>query len=139
MTPGMKGIGADVVSVRRMELVLGRTAGFAQAVFTGAERAACEARRSPGLHYALRFAAKEAFLKALGLGVLDGVTLSDIEVRCDPRGVPRLELGPTATSALARSGGAPPRLSLSHGGDAALALVVVPCASPSARPSTGSG
>ncbi len=122
----MKGIGADVVSVSRMKEVLGRTPGFARSVFTPAERAYCDARRSPASHYALRFAAKEAFLKALGVGVFGGVALPDIEVRQGPRGTPRLELGPTAAGALVRCGGAAPFLSLSHGGDLAVAMVVVP-------------
>ncbi len=122
----MKGIGADVVSVSRMEKILGRSPGFAEAVFTAAERADCDARRAPGRHYALRFAAKEAFLKALGLGVLGGVSLPDVEVRRGPGGVPRLELGPTAAAALTRCGGAAPFLSLSHGGDLAVAMVLVP-------------
>ncbi len=122
----MKGIGADVVSVSRIEKVLGRTPAFAESVFTSAERAECEVRRVPGLAYALRFAAKEAFLKALGLGVLAGVALSDIEVRRGPGGLPRLELGPTAAGALRRCGGAAPLVSLSHGGDLAAAMVVVP-------------
>ena len=121
----MKGIGADVVSVSRMEKVLRRTPAFAAAVFSVAERAECDARRSPSREYALRFAAKEAFLKALGLGVLGEVALPDVEVRCR-EGRARLALGPTAAAALARRGGSAPHLSLSHGGDAALALVVVP-------------
>ncbi len=122
----MKGIGADVVSVSRIEKVLGRTPAFAASVFTPAERADCDARRVPGRAYALRFAAKEAFLKALGLGVLAGVALSDIEIRPGPGGLPHLELGPTAAGALHRCGGAAPLLSLSHGGDLAVAMVVVP-------------
>jgi holo-[acyl-carrier protein] synthase len=111
-----------------MERVLRRTPAFAAAVFSAAERAECDARRSPSQEYALRFAAKEAFLKALGLGVLGDVALPDVEVLCagGRAGVARLALGPSAAAALARRGGAAPHLSLSHGGDAALALVVVP-------------
>lgn len=122
----MKGIGADVVSVSRMQKVLGRSPGFAQAAFSAGERADCDARPAPASHYALRFAAKEAFLKALGLGVLGGVALAEIEVQLGPGGLARLALGPTAAGALARSGGAAPLLSLSRGGDLAAAMVVVP-------------
>lgn len=121
----MKGIGTDVVSVSRMQEVLRRTPAFAGGVFSAAERADCDARRAPALHYALRFAAKEAFLKALGLGVFGGVALPEVEVRC-ASGRSRLALGPSAAAALGRRGGAAPHLSLSHGGDAALAVVVVP-------------
>jgi holo-[acyl-carrier protein] synthase len=122
----MIGIGVDVVSVSRLQQVLRRTPGFADRCFSAAERAACEARPSPTLHYALRYAAKEAFLKALGLGVFGSVVLPDVEVRCDPGGRERLALGPSAARALGARGGAAPRLSLSSAGDAAMALVVVP-------------
>ncbi|HET6440599.1 MAG TPA: holo-ACP synthase [Anaeromyxobacter sp.] len=122
----MKGIGADVVSVSRMRKSLARTPGFASRVFTPAERAYCEARRDPAAHFAARFAAKEAFLKALGLGLWDGVALHDIEVRPGERGAPGLWLGPTAAAALSRARGQPPMLTLSHDGDVALAVVVVP-------------
>ncbi len=118
----MIGIGIDVVSVSRMQEVLRRTPGFASRCFSAGERSDCEARRAPRVHYALRFAAKEAFLKALGIGVLGPVALADIEVRRDPD---RLELGPSAASALGARGGAVPLLSLSFSGDAAMAMVVL--------------
>ncbi len=121
----MRGIGTDVVSVSRIEQVLRRTPAFAAGVFSAAERSDCETRRAPAVHYALRFAAKEAFLKALGLGVHGGVALPDVEVRCADGGA-QLSLGPTAAAALGRFGGGTPHLSISHGGDAALAVVVVP-------------
>lgn len=122
----MKGIGADVVSVSRMRTALRRTPTFAGEVFSARERAFCDARRVPAADYATRFAAKEAFLKALGIGLLGGVALPDIEVGGVPGGRPCLELGPTAAAALSRAGGEKPFLSLTHDGDVAFALVVVP-------------
>lgn len=122
----MIGIGIDVVSVSRMQDVLRRTPRFAATWFTLGEREACAARRAPGLHYALRFAAKEAFLKALGVGVLGGVGLSDVEVQGDVRGRARLALGPSAARLLRDRGGRAPHLTLSHAGDAAMAVVVLP-------------
>ena len=120
----MTGIGIDVVSVSRMQDVLRRTPRFAAAWFTPGEREACEARRAPVVQYALRFAAKEAFLKALGVGVLGGVGLADVEVQGDVRRA-RLALGPTAARALRDRGGGAPQLTLSHAGDAAMAVVVL--------------
>jgi holo-[acyl-carrier protein] synthase len=122
----MKGIGADVVSASRIQTSLGRSPAFAGSVFTQGERDYCDARRRPAHHYAARLAAKEAFLKALGLGLWDGVAMTDIEVQRGPGGAPSLALGPTAAAALRRIGGERPLLSLSHDGDVALALVVVP-------------
>ncbi len=122
----MKGIGTDVVTVSRMTASLRRTPGFAAAVFADRERAYCDAQRVPARHYAARFAAKEGFLKALGLGLWDGVALTDIEVLAGQGGGARLALGPTARAALERAGGREPLLSLTHGEGVALALVVVP-------------
>jgi holo-[acyl-carrier protein] synthase len=122
----MKGIGTDVVSIQRLQKALGRTPGLAGSVFTEGERGASGARRVPVRHLAACFAAKEAFLKALGLGILSGVALHDIEVRQGDGRSPRLLLGPTAAAALARRGGAAPLLSLSGTGDLVLALVLVP-------------
>lgn len=121
----MTGIGVDVVSVSRMQDVLRRTPRFAASCFSRAERDECDGRRAPGREYALRFAAKEAFLKALGVGVFGGVALPDVEVRRDGERA-RLELGPTAARALRARGAAAPHLSLSNAGDAAMAVVVLP-------------
>jgi holo-[acyl-carrier protein] synthase len=119
------GIGADLVDVARLERSLRRSAAFAAEVFTDEERRYCESQARPGLHFAARFAAKEAFLKALGLGLFDGVALKHIEVVRDGEGRPGFRLGDSAASALARSGGGSPLLSLSHDGPCALAFVVV--------------
>ncbi len=121
----MKGVGTDIVDVCRLATSLRRRAAFADLVFGSDERRFCDSQRRPEVHYAARFAAKEAFLKALGLGILSGVALRDIEVVRDPDGAPRLRLGPTASAALARSGGEATVLSLSHDHRVAMALVVV--------------
>jgi holo-[acyl-carrier protein] synthase len=88
------GSGIDVVEIARIERALGRTGGrFARRVFTGQEIAACESRRRPALHFALRFAAKEAAMKALGTGWSEGVRWIDIEtVPVAPRVPERLAL-----------------------------------------------
>lgn len=122
----MNGVGIDVVAVSRMATSLARTAGFAESVFSAPERAHCEAQRLPARHFALHFAAKEGFLKALGLGLWSGVALPDIEVRRADGGAPRLALGPTARAALDRAGGGEPLLQLSAQGDVAMAMVVLP-------------
>ncbi len=122
----MKGVGTDIVHVARVASSLRRQPSFATTVFTADERRFCEAQARPEQHYAVRFAAKEAFLKALGLGIFDGVALSDIEVVREDRSPPRLRLGPSAAAALARAGGEHPLISLSHDEGVALAFVMVP-------------
>jgi holo-[acyl-carrier protein] synthase len=121
----MRGVGADIVDVERLARSLRRGPDFAESVFTDGERRFCEAQARPDRHFAARFAAKEAFLKAVGRGVLDGVELRDIEVVREDGGRPALRLGPTAAAALARAGGAEALVSLSHDGGIALAFVVV--------------
>jgi holo-[acyl-carrier protein] synthase len=121
----VKGVGTDIVDVCRLATSLRRRTAFAELVFGSDERRFCDSQRRPELHYAARFAAKEAFLKALGLGILSGVALRDIEVVRDLDGAPRLHLGPTASAALARSGGETTALSLSHDQRMAIAMVVV--------------
>ncbi len=122
----MKGVGTDIVSIARLDRSLSRGPDFAESVFSEAERRFCDAQAKPAQHYAARFAAKEAFLKAVGAGIFGGVRLSDIEVHRDGEGPPRLRLGPSAAAALERVGGAPPHVSLSHEADLAIAFVVIP-------------
>ncbi len=123
----MRGVGTDIVEVERLERSLARGASFAETVFTDGERRFCESQARPAQHFAARFAAKEAFLKAVGRGVLDGVALRDIEVVREAGGRPSLRLGPSAAAALAAAGGTgAPLVSLSHDGGMALAFVVVP-------------
>ena len=82
------GLGVDIVEVSRMEEILGRTPGFKERVFSEAERAYCESKHNPVIHYATHFAAKEAVLKALGTGFADGIGFTDVEVDHDAKGKP---------------------------------------------------
>lgn len=74
------GLGIDIVEVGRMKSILERTPSFAERVFSPDERAYCDKSAIPATHYALRFAAKEAIVKALGTGFADGIGVRDIEV-----------------------------------------------------------
>jgi len=87
------GIGIDIVSIPRIERMLNRWGRlFTERVFTPTEIAFCETRSNPGQHFALRWAVKEAMLKALGLGLRGGIKWTDIEVVNDPSGRPLLEV-----------------------------------------------
>jgi len=72
------GIGIDLVEVSRLERALGRHPRLAARLFTEGELSHCEGMKRPGRHLAARFAAKEAAVKALGLG--PGQPLTEIEV-----------------------------------------------------------
>jgi holo-[acyl-carrier protein] synthase len=93
MTPDqhVAGLGVDIVEIDRMRTALHRRPRITERLFSEAERAYCDARNKPEIHYAMRFAAKEAVLKALGTGFA-GMSFRDVEVIRDERGrpVPRL-------------------------------------------------
>lgn len=86
------GLGVDIVEIARMKAILGRTKSFAEKVFSEEERAYCDGKATPEIHYATRFAAKEAVLKALGTGFSEGIGVRDIEVRRSAKGRPYVVL-----------------------------------------------
>src|SRR6185437_8992654 len=84
-------IGIDIIEVARIREVLARTPRFAERVFTDAERAYCDTRGAVAAqHYAARFAAKEAALKALQTGWRGGIGWQDVEVAAKESGAPYL-------------------------------------------------
>lgn len=124
--PGMVGgIGVDLVDIERLSVALRRTESFAEEVFTSNERTHCAGCRRPVEHLATCFAAKEAFLKAVGVGLWGGIPLQQVEVVHGASGQPRLELGTLALSALHRRGCRSSLLAVSHGRGTAAAVVVV--------------
>ncbi len=86
------GLGVDIVEVSRMEGILERSPAFAKHVFSQAEQDYCNGKANAATHYALRFAAKEAVVKALGTGFADGVGVRDIEVERAANGKPSVRL-----------------------------------------------
>ncbi len=85
------GTGIDVVNIDRMEGVMKRWGdAFLHRLFTEQEIAFCQKNIRPSTGFAARFAAKEAFLKAIGLGLRGGIQWIDIEVRNDALGKPLL-------------------------------------------------
>ena len=75
-----------------MERVLGRTPRFAQRVFTEDERAYCAKTANPAVHFATRFAAKQAVLKAMGEHAFAGIPLSEVEIVRVPGSRPSVRL-----------------------------------------------
>lgn len=86
------GLGVDIVEIERMRKILERSPAFAEKVYSAAERAYCDSHAHPEVHYATRFAAKEAVLKALGTGFSDGIGWLDVEVRRTSKGRPYVVL-----------------------------------------------
>ncbi len=117
------GLGIDNVDVERFRKVLQRTPRFAERVFTPAELVYAAAQADPTQRLAARFAAKEAVMKALGVG-LGAVRLADIEVVRHPSGAPGLALHGGAAALAKQRGVGRWWLSLTHTDLVASAIAV---------------
>lgn len=118
-------IGIDIVEVYRIAETMTRTPRFATRVFTEAERAHCDAKGAAAAQsYAGRFAAKEAFLKALQTGWRGKITWQDIEILSDDQGVPSLHISGEASKLFADSGATRMHVSISHTAEHAIAQVI---------------
>jgi len=135
--PGVRGIGIDLVHLPRMREVIERwQERFLRRVFTDGEIAYCQARRDPTQHFAARFAAKEAGLKALGTGLRLGINWRELEVRRERGQAPVLVLsGRSQEISRARGGGDRLLLALTHDGEYAMAqaMLVAPDATAATR------
>ncbi len=114
-------LGVDIVDIARMERILERTPAFARRVFTEEERMYCESTPRPAAHYACRFAAREAVLKALGTGFGSGVGRRDVWVTRDSSGRPRAVLEGRAAEIANEQGIVEMALSLSFTSELAIA------------------
>lgn len=105
---------------------MARTPRFVERVFTEKERAYCESKGAAAAQsYAARFAAKEAFLKALKTGWRGKITWQDIEIVSGENGVPSLEIRGEARKILENLGADKIHLSLSHTTEHAVAQVIL--------------
>lgn len=119
-------IGIDIIEVARVREVLSRTPRFVERVFTLGERAYCDGRGVVAAqHYAARFAAKEAALKALQTGWSGGISWHDVEVAARDSGAPYLILNGEALRLFEETGATAIHLTLSHTSEHAVAQVVL--------------
>ncbi len=119
-------IGIDIIEVARIREVLARTPRFADRVFTAAERAYCDSRGAVAAqHYAARFAAKEAALKALHTGWRGGIGWQDVEIISRESGAPFLILHGLVKELFEKEGATAAHLSMSHTSEHAIAEVVL--------------
>jgi holo-[acyl-carrier protein] synthase len=119
-------IGIDIIEVARIREVLLRTPRFTERVFTHAEREYCDSRGVVAAqHYAARFAAKEAALKALQTGWRGGISWQDVEVSARETGAPYLLFTGEALAIFKKFGATATHLSLSHTSEHAIAQVIL--------------
>ena len=87
------GIGTDIVNIKRLKKILKNNGTrFKNKIFSESEINYCEKKRDPAPFYAKRFAAKEAFSKALGTGIRKGINLKNIIIFNDVYGKPKIKL-----------------------------------------------
>lgn len=120
------GLGVDIVEIARVKAILTRTPSFVHRVYTEGERAYCESTAQPAVHFATRFAAKEAVLKALGTGFSEGIAPADVEVVRNAKGRPAVKLHRRAAHIAAKRGvrEIPLSLSFTHTDAVACAMVI---------------
>jgi len=114
-------VGVDIVEIERIRRALERHPRMARRLFTETERAYCEARGDPAPHYAARFAAKEATVKAVGRRL----RWQEVEVVNDRSGKPRIELYGEAAAEAGVGRGVGVLISLSHSREHAVACVLL--------------
>ena len=118
------GIGTDLIEVNRIEKSISKPA-FLKKVFSAKELEICEQKQSRTKSLAARFAAKEAFMKALGTGWADGVSFCDIEILNDGKGAPVIHLHGKTQKMAAEKGVRYISVSLSHLKEIATATVIL--------------
>ena len=107
------GLGIDVVEIARIEAIIARTPAFLE-IFSDEEREYCNAKARPAVHYACRFAAREAVCKALGTGFAFGIRPQDITVSRISTGRPVAHLAGRAAEVAAELGVLELPISLSY-------------------------
>ena len=119
------GIGTDLARSERFRKFLEPGNKVLERIFSTEERRYSLQKRDPVPHLSARFAAKEAFVKALGTGLRDGLTWQQVCVVLDDLGCPSLELSGRAVELMAARGAAKAHLSYSHDGEYAVATVIL--------------
>lgn len=119
------GTGIDIIETDRIAARVGRDSGFKEMVFSKDEMKYCDAKASPFEHYAARFAAKEAFLKAVGSGWDSGLQWNEIEVLNEESGKPVLYVSGRTKEMLLPLGIRVIHVSLSHLKSMATAIVIL--------------
>ncbi len=119
------GIGVDLVKIDRIDRAGKNHEGFLERLFTDREREYCSRQKFPAQHYAARFAAKEALLKAIGTGWSAGIKWTDMEVLHGEGGGPILNLSGRVKDLMDLKGVKQALLSYSHDEGYAVAQVVL--------------
>jgi len=119
------GLGIDMIEVDRIAEKLSKESGLRELMFSANEIAYCESKTSKFEHYAARFAAKEAFFKALGTGWLHGTLFTEIEIINNPEGKPELAFSGSTSKIISAMEFTNISVSLTHVKSMASAVVII--------------
>jgi holo-[acyl-carrier protein] synthase len=119
------GLGTDIVEVERIAEKIEKNNGFRELVFSANEISYCESKTHKHEHYAARFAAKEAFFKALGSGWLNGTAFNEVEIINNEQGKPEIVLLGLTHTTVSAMGNFKIMVSLSHIKSTATAVVII--------------
>ena len=119
------GIGTDIIETQRIGKMVARGRPYLATVFSDREIDYCECKARKSQHYAVRYAAKEAALKALGIGWRDGLAFRDIEVIDDEQGNPQIFVHGKVKELFEHHGIKRTSVSLSHSRESAIAVVIL--------------
>lgn len=120
----ISGIGIDIVEIDRIRSLIGSYGSrFIDRVFSSCEISYCQNKKDPSESFAARFAVKEAFVKALGTGMVSGMKFSDVSLENSDR--PEIKLSGIAQSIAESKGIASMHTSISHEKGYAIAIVIL--------------
>lgn len=119
------GVGIDIIEVERVASKIGKEQGFREMVFSKEEIDYCESKTHKFEHYVARFAAKEAFFKALGTGWAKGTAFNEINIFNNELGKPEITLIGETANTLQHLQDSKINISLSHLKNIAAAIVVI--------------
>ncbi len=118
------GIGIDITEIRKIEESI-RSEAFQRKVFTASELKTVAGFKNKAEHLAGKFAAKEAFMKAIGAGIWQQVWFAQIEILNDEFGKPFIKVSGEAEKRLKESKSEKVHISISHSGGMAVAVVIL--------------
>ncbi|MDA3814468.1 MAG: holo-ACP synthase [Candidatus Cloacimonetes bacterium] len=119
------GVGIDDIEVKRIKKQIDGSTKFKEKIFTAKEIEYCESKNNYAESFAARFAAKEAFLKAVGTGWSEGLQFKDIEILNDEKGKPMVHLYGKAKQIIVDIKLGYIHVSLSHLKDVASAIIII--------------
>src|ERR1700743_703796 len=119
------GLGTDLIEVERIAKSVMQDSGFREMIFSEGEIWYCESKAAKFEHYAGRFAAKEAFFKALGTGWPSDTSFAEVEIVNDEQGKPEINLLGKTKSTLSWLSGHKIMVSISHIKSVASAVVII--------------